>query len=165
MGGHVAVVRFRRIVILDQVIPHAPRPDNLVGSRVVLDHGVGPHLAVGEELRVAARRQGVRAGLALSRQEQDVPIRQGLGSVFCTESLSAELVLVKLCERALGKHGVTVLGRHCDGVFGVAEPVDVGQRHPSPGYAPGRRMRCSSPSGAHTRRHRVSAPRTPRGTE
>ena len=84
MVGHDAVVFLGEIVVLDQVVPSLPLPDDVAGGGpggLDFDDAVGPQLAVAKQRGVAARGDGLGLALHLPGDQQDVSIGQDLDVV------------------------------------------------------------------------------------
>ena len=81
MLGGIAVLCLLRIVVLDEMIPHVPLPDDAaaVGPlRFDLDDLVRPQPGLRRQVGPAARAVGFLGALGLPRDGENVPIRQWL---------------------------------------------------------------------------------------
>ncbi len=78
MVGDYPVIRLRVVVVLDQVIPDPPFPDDRIGSRVHLDDLVRPELPVAQKARVTPGRDGLGFRFHLPGDHEDIAVGQVL---------------------------------------------------------------------------------------
>jgi len=85
MGGYIAVVGFAGVVILNQVIPSAPSPNNIAGGwprPLYLDHSIGKHSSIGYRVRISAGSDGFLFGFSFLSKYEHVSIGQRLDVVM-----------------------------------------------------------------------------------
>src|SRR5262249_55973757 len=95
MSCYVAVVRFLFVVVLDQVIPQVPFPNDFpagLAQRLDLDEAVGLNLSAFHARRNSSCRDRLSRSLLLLDQHQNVSIGQPY-----------KIVMLRLCGRAIGK--------------------------------------------------------------